>query len=78
MYANVDLHRYLHWWKFKEIWNTLPSDCEFNNIDKSNEWENDEIYSKACEEISKSSEDGIYTYVYKYYGEKKWICYNNI
>lgn len=32
LYAKVDLHKHLHWWKFKEIWNTLPNDCEFNKI----------------------------------------------
>lgn len=38
-------------------------------IDKNNEWENDEIYSKCCEELSKSNKEHIYQYVYKYYGE---------
>jgi hypothetical protein len=23
---------YIHWWKFKAIWNSLTSDCEFNKI----------------------------------------------
>lgn len=32
IYAHIDLHKYCHWWKFKEIWNTLPTDCEFNKI----------------------------------------------
>lgn len=27
-----DLHKYMHWWKFKEIWNSLPDDCEFSKI----------------------------------------------
>jgi hypothetical protein len=27
-----DLHRYMHWWKFKEIWNSLPSECEYAKI----------------------------------------------
>ena len=27
-----DLHRYMHWWKFKEIWNSLPADCEYSKI----------------------------------------------
>ena len=27
-----DLHHYMHWWKFKEIWNSLPSDCEYSRI----------------------------------------------
>ncbi len=39
-------------------------------VDKLNEWNNDEIYEKCCEEISKSQQEHVYTYVYKYYGEK--------
>lgn len=27
-----NLHKYMHWWKFKEIWNSLPSDCEYSRI----------------------------------------------
>lgn len=40
-------------------------------IDKLDEWNNDDIYKKCCEEISKSNKDHIYEYVYKYYGEKE-------
>lgn len=40
-------------------------------IDKLDEWNDDKIYNKCCEEISNSSEDGVYTYVYKYHGEQK-------
>lgn len=33
MYAHIDISTArLHWWKFKSIWNALPSDCEFNKI----------------------------------------------
>ena len=32
IYAHIDLHKYCHWWKFKEIWDSLPNDCEFNKI----------------------------------------------
>lgn len=32
MYANINLHKYLHWWQFKEIWETLPDECEFVKI----------------------------------------------
>lgn len=32
IYARIDLNKYLHWWKFKAIWSSLPSDCEFNKI----------------------------------------------
>ena len=29
----VDLTKdYIHWWKFKAMWMTLPNDCEFNKI----------------------------------------------
>ena len=27
-----NLHKYMHWWKFKEIWNSLPSECEYSKI----------------------------------------------
>ena len=40
-------------------------------IDEKDEWDNDEIYDKCCEEISTSNENSVYTYVYKYYGENK-------
>ncbi len=39
-------------------------------IDEFDEWSDDEIYNKSCEEISKSSQNSVYTYLYKYYGEK--------
>lgn len=32
MYANIDLHKYCHWWRFKEVWESLPKDCEFSRI----------------------------------------------
>jgi len=40
-------------------------------IDKLDEWHNDDVYNKCCEEISNSKNNHIYTYSYKYYGEKK-------
>ena len=39
-------------------------------IDEKNEWHDNKIYEKCVEEISYSKENSIYTYVYKYYGEK--------
>ncbi len=33
MYFNVDLTEdKVHWWKFKSMWNSIPSDSEFNKI----------------------------------------------
>ena len=33
MYFNVDLTEdEIHWWKFKAMWNSIPSDSEFNKI----------------------------------------------
>lgn len=30
---NIELDKvHLHWWKFKAMWNSLPSTCEFNKI----------------------------------------------
>lgn len=32
-FAKIDLTKdYVHWWRFKAIWNCLPSDCEFSKI----------------------------------------------
>lgn len=39
-------------------------------IDMNDEWEDDKIYEKCCQEISKSNDGRIYKYVYKYLGEK--------
>ena len=39
-------------------------------IDKFDEWYDDNVYEKSCEEISKEYKDNKYTYQYKYYGEK--------
>ena len=39
-------------------------------IDELDEWNDDEIYDKACQEISNEKKDSVYTYVYKYVGEK--------
>ena len=38
-------------------------------IDKLDEWNNDEIYEKACEEVEKTENESVYTYTYKYNGE---------
>lgn len=47
------------------------SNFEVNSIiDEKEEWDNDEVYNKCVEEISKEYNDGKYTYSYKYYGEK--------
>ena len=37
-----DLHRYMHWWKFKEIWNSLPSDCEYAKIKSYRAYDGDD------------------------------------
>lgn len=39
-------------------------------IDELDEWDDDAVYEKCCEEVSKESNDHKYTYQYKYYGEK--------
>ncbi len=38
-------------------------------IDSEDKWDNDDIYDKCCQEISKSKEESIYKYTYKYLGE---------
>lgn len=56
--------------EFEEI-RTGMSQFEVNSIiDKLDEWDDDEIYDKCCEEMSKEYKDSKYTYQYKYYGEK--------
>lgn len=56
--------------EFEEI-NLGMTQFKVNSIiDKLDEWDNDNTYYKCCEEISESSKDSIYTYVYKYYGEQ--------
>ncbi len=55
--------------EFNEI-NLGMTQFEVNSIiDKLNEWDDDEIYDKCCQEISSVEKDEIYTYVYKYQGE---------
>lgn len=38
-------------------------------IDEYDEWNDDELYEKACQEISSKEENSVYTYVYKYVGD---------
>lgn len=56
--------------EFDEIVIGKTTQFELNKIiDNNDEWENDDIYAKCVEEISKSKEDKKYIYTYKYYGE---------
>lgn len=55
--------------EFDEI-NLGMTQFEVNSIiDKLNEWDDDEVYNRCCQEISSTNKDGIYIYVYKYLGE---------
>lgn len=38
-------------------------------IDELDEWNDNSIYEKCCQEISKKNENSIYQYTYKYLGE---------
>ncbi len=38
-------------------------------IDEYDEWNDDAVYEKCCEEIEKCEDNHIYKYTYKYYGE---------
>ena len=38
-------------------------------IDENDEWNDDDIYNKCCQEINESNEDHIYNFTYKYLGE---------
>lgn len=37
-----NLHKYMHWWKFKEIWNSLPEECEFSKIKSYRAYDGDD------------------------------------
>lgn len=57
--------------EFEEIQVGKTTNFELNRIiDKNDEWNNDDVYDKCVEEVSKSKDNKKYTYVYKYYGEK--------
>lgn len=57
--------------EFDEIKIGSTTNFELNSIiDKNDEWDNDEIYSKCVEQIEEKKENSKYTYIYKYYGEK--------
>lgn len=57
--------------EFDEIKIGNTTNFELNSIiDKNDEWDNDEIYSKCVELIEEKKEDSKYTYIYKYHGEK--------
>lgn len=56
--------------EFEEIELGMSQSKVHGIIDKLNEWDEDEVYEKACEEIEKSQENSKYTYRYKYYGDK--------
>lgn len=60
------------------------SQSEFNNIsigdsqfkissiiDQNDDWENDDIYDKCVIEISNEKNNRVYSYTYKYLGEKR-------
>jgi len=57
--------------EFDKITIGSTTNYELNSIiDQNDEWDDDAVYNKCVEKISESSENHIYTYVYKYYGEK--------
>ena len=57
--------------EFNKIKNGMEQ-LEVNRIiDELDEWNNDAIYEKACQEISSETKDSVYTYVYKYIGEEQ-------
>ena len=57
--------------EFDEITIGSTTNFELNSIiDQKDEWNDDTVYNRCVEKISESSENHIYTYVYKYYGEK--------
>ena len=58
--------------EFDEIKIGETTNFELNSIiDKNDEWFEDEIYDKCVEQIEELKENHKYTYVYKYYGEKR-------
>lgn len=56
--------------EFNKIENGMEQ-LEVNRIiDELDEWNDNTIYEKACQEVSNEAKDSVYTYVYKYIGEK--------
>lgn len=40
-------------------------------IDSEDEWDDDNVYDRCCEETNKSEEGSVYRYTYKYIGENE-------
>ena len=58
--------------EFEKIQVGKTTNFELNSIiDQKDEWNNDEVYNKCVEQIGEENENSKYTYIYKYYGEKK-------
>lgn len=58
--------------EFNEIIIGQTTEFELDDIiDKEDLWDNDEVYERCVEQIAETKEDHKYTYVYKYYGEKR-------
>ncbi len=56
--------------EFEKIENGMDQ-FEVNDIiDELDEWNDSEIYEKACQEVSNKEKNSVYTYTYKYIGEK--------
>ena len=54
IYARIDISKgFLHWWKFKSIWNSLPQDCEFCKIKGYRAYEGDDKHYKELKEYYK-------------------------
>ena len=55
--------------EFEEIDIGMSQNTVDSIIDQKDEWDDDEVYEKCCQEISRSEDNHIYKYEYKYLGE---------
>ncbi len=55
--------------EFEEIELGMSQSKVQSIIDSEDEWDDDDVYDKCCEEISKNKNESVYSYTYKYLGE---------
>lgn len=56
--------------EFKKISSGMTQSEVEKIIDSNNLWNDDDVYSKACIKLEENKNNSIYTYKYKYIGDK--------
>lgn len=56
--------------EFKKISSGMTQTEVEKIIDENNLWNNDDVYSNACIKLDENKNNSIYTYKYKYIGDK--------